>query len=130
MIITLATALKPSVIIADEPTANLDPGMRMETLARREELRDEAGVAILLITHDFGLVARLAERVAMMYVGEIVEISDVRTIFRRPRHPYTHGLLESLPTLADDRESTRVDTRSPPRSGDHRRGLPVPRALL
>lgn len=85
--ITLATALKPSVIIADEPTANLDPGTRMETLARLEELRDEAGVAILLITHDFGVVARLADRVAVMYAGEIVETSDVRTIFRRPDTP-------------------------------------------
>lgn len=87
VMITLATALKPSVIIADEPTANLDPGMRMETLARLEELRDEAGVAILLITHNFGVVARLADRVAVMYAGEIVETSDVRTIFRRPDTP-------------------------------------------
>ncbi len=102
VMITLATALKPSIIIADEPTANLDPAMRMETLARLEALRDEQGVAILLITHDFGVVARLADRVAVMYAGAIVETSDVRTMFRQPRHPYTHGLLESLPTLVGE----------------------------
>lgn len=100
VMITLATALQPAVIIADEPTANLDPGVRMETMARLEALRDERQVAILLITHDFGVVARLADRVAVMYAGAIVETADVRTIFREPRHPYTHGLLESLPSLA------------------------------
>jgi oligopeptide/dipeptide ABC transporter ATP-binding protein len=104
VMITLATALQPSVIIADEPTANLDPGVRMETLARLEQLRDLQDVAVLLITHDFGVVARLADRVAVMYAGAIVESADVRTIFREPRHPYTHGLLESLPTLEGGRD--------------------------
>jgi len=97
VMITLAIALKPRVIIADEPTASLDPGVRMETLAILEQLRDEAGVGLLLITHDFGVVARMADRVHVMYAGEIVERADVRTIFRAPRHPYSHGLLQSLP---------------------------------
>lgn len=104
VMITIATALHPAVIIADEPTANLDPGVRMETLARLEQLRDQQDVAVLLITHDFGVVARLADRVAVMYAGAIVESADVRTIFREPRHPYTHGLLESLPTLEGGRD--------------------------
>jgi oligopeptide/dipeptide ABC transporter ATP-binding protein len=104
VMITLATALKPTVIIADEPTANLDAGVRMETLARLEALRDEERVSILLITHDFGVVARLADRVAVMYAGAIVETSNVQTIFHEPRHPYTHGLLESLPMLNQDQE--------------------------
>ena len=97
VMITLAVALEPQLIIADEPTASLDPGVRMETLQILEELRDEAGVGLLLITHDFGVVARMADRVHVMYAGEIVERSDVRTIFRSPRHPYSHGLLQSLP---------------------------------
>jgi oligopeptide/dipeptide ABC transporter ATP-binding protein len=99
VMVALATALEPAVVIADEPTANLDPGVRMEMLQRLEELRDNHGVAILLITHDFGVVARLADRVAVMYAGEIVETADVRTIFRSPKHPYTYGLLQSLPSI-------------------------------
>jgi oligopeptide/dipeptide ABC transporter ATP-binding protein len=100
VMIAMATALKPSVIIADEPTASLDAGVRQETLAALERLRDEQGVAILLITHDFGVVARLADRVAVMYAGELVEALDVRSAFRAPRHPYTYGLLSSLPAYA------------------------------
>jgi oligopeptide/dipeptide ABC transporter ATP-binding protein len=99
VMVALATALEPAVVIADEPTANLDPGVRMEMLQRLEALRDDHGVGILLITHDFGVVARLADRVAVMYAGEIVETADVRTIFRRPKHPYTFGLLQSLPSV-------------------------------
>lgn len=99
VMVALATALEPDVVIADEPTANLDPGVRMEMLQRLEALRDDHGVGILLITHDFGVVARLADRVAVMYAGEIVETADVRTIFRSPKHPYTYGLLQSLPSI-------------------------------
>ena len=91
----IATALHPAVIIADEPTAALDPAVRGELLEQLEAQRN-AGVAVLLITHDFGVVARLADRVAVMYAGTVVEMGDVRTIFRRPRHPYTFGLLQSL----------------------------------
>lgn len=98
VMIVMATALGPNVIIADEATANLDPATRLETIARLEELRD-SGTGVLLITHDFGVVARLADRVVVMYAGSVVETGDVRTIFARPRHPYTYGLLQSLPRL-------------------------------
>ena len=94
----IATALHPAVIIADEPTAALDPAVRGELLEQLEAQRN-AGVAVLLITHDFGVVARLADRVAVMYAGAVVETGDVRTIFQRPRHPYTLGLLQSLPSI-------------------------------
>jgi oligopeptide/dipeptide ABC transporter ATP-binding protein len=99
VMIAMATALGPSAVLADEPTANLDPAIRMETLSRIEHMRDE-GTAVLAITHDFGVVARLADRVAVMYAGQIVEQADVRTIFRAPKHPYTFGLLQSLPSIA------------------------------
>ncbi|MEZ4504053.1 MAG: ABC transporter ATP-binding protein [Dehalococcoidia bacterium] len=102
VMIAMATALQPRIIIADEPTASLDAAVRMETLSALERLRDDRGVAVLLITHDFGVVARLADRVAVMYAGEIVEQADVRTIFRRPEHPYTFGLLSSLPAFAPE----------------------------
>ncbi|MEX2373553.1 MAG: ABC transporter ATP-binding protein, partial [Dehalococcoidia bacterium] len=105
VMIAMATALEPSVIIADEPTANLDPAVRQETLERLEELR-AGGAAILVITHDFGVVARLADRVAVMYAGAIVEEADVRTAFRWPKHPYTFGLLRSLPSLAGQERLT------------------------
>lgn len=98
VMIVMATALGPDVIIADEATANLDPATRLETITRLEALRD-GGAGVLLITHDFGVVARLADRVVVMYAGSVVETGDVRTIFRRPRHPYTYGLLQSLPRL-------------------------------
>jgi oligopeptide/dipeptide ABC transporter ATP-binding protein len=98
VMIAMAMALGPPVVIADEPTANLDPAIRQETLERLEAIRDE-GAAVLAITHDFGVVARIADRVAVMYAGEVVEQTDVRSIFREPRHPYTFGLLQSLPSL-------------------------------
>ena len=101
VMIAMATALQPQIIIADEPTASLDAAVGLETLAALEQLRDDRGVAVLLITHDFGVVARLADRVAVMYAGEIVEQADVRTIFRAPQHPYTFGLLSSLPAFAE-----------------------------
>ena len=106
LMIAMATALKPTVLIADEPTSSLDPAVRQETLSFLEGIRDDQGVAVLLITHDFGVVARLADHVAVMYAGELVETSDVATLFRAPRHPYTFGLLSSLPGTS--RERTRL----------------------
>jgi oligopeptide/dipeptide ABC transporter ATP-binding protein len=99
VMITMATALKPDVVIADEPTSSLDPAIRNDTLERIERIRD-SGTAVLLITHDFGVVARIADRVNVMYAGEIVEDAAVRTVFRVPRHPYTYGLLRSIPSIA------------------------------
>ena len=97
VLISMAMALEPAVIIADEPTSSLDLGVRQETLRWLEQLRDDGDVAVLLITHDLGVVARLADRVEVMYAGAIVESADVRTLFREPKHPYTFGLLSSLP---------------------------------
>lgn len=114
VMIAMATALQPRIIIADEPTASLDPGVRQETLAALERLRDEQGVAVLLITHDFGVVARLADRVAVMYAGELVEEMAVRTAFRTPRHPYTFGLLSSLPAYATERGQLMPMAGQPP----------------
>ncbi len=96
VMVAMATALRPKIVIADEPTANLDPAVRLETLNWLEGLRHQ-GTAVMLITHDFGVVARLADRVMVMYGGVVAEEADVFTIFRRPRHPYTYGLLSSLP---------------------------------
>ena len=98
VMVAMATALRPKIVIADEPTANLDPAVRLETLNWLEDMRSN-GTAVMLITHDFGVVARLADRVIVMYGGVVAEEADVFTIFRRPRHPYTYGLLSSLPSV-------------------------------
>lgn len=113
VMIAMATAMQPRVIIADEPTANLDPAVRHEMLTAIEDLRD-AGTAILAITHDFGVVARLADRVGVMYAGVLVETADVRTTFRTPKHPYTFGLLSSIPTLAPPRGKLVAMRGNPP----------------
>ena len=99
VLIAMAIALDPAVIIADEPTASLDAGVRQEMLGWLERLRDERRAALLVITHDLGVVARLAVRVAVIYAGEIVESAGVRALFRAPRHPYTFGLLSSVPDI-------------------------------
>lgn len=114
VMIAMATALQPRVIIADEPTASLDAAIRDTTLTFLEDLRDNRDVAVLLITHDFGVVARLADRVAVVYAGEVVESTDVRTIFRAPKHPYTYGLLSSLPGIQRRTRRLRTMRGQPP----------------
>ena len=99
VIIAIATVLQPQVIIADEPTSDLDVTVQAGILSELNRLRREQGVAILLITHDLGVVAQMADEVAVMYAGRIAEQGVARDIFRRPRHPYTWSLLAALPRL-------------------------------
>ena len=113
VMIAIAMALKPTVLIADEPTSALDMTVQAQILEELRRLRDQ-GVAILLITHDFGVIAQMADRVAVMYAGSIVEEGDVETLFRRPRHPYTSGLLDSLPRVNEDPGRLRHVAGSPP----------------
>jgi len=97
VMIALAIACDPSLLIADEPTTALDVTTQMQILRLLAALRDRTGMAVLLITHDFGVVAEIADKVLVMYAGQCVEAGDVRDIFRRPQHPYTAGLLASIP---------------------------------
>ncbi len=99
VMIAMALACRPALLIADEPTTALDVTVQAQILELLERLRRELGMAVLLITHDLGVVAESAERVAVMYAGQIVEASGSRAIFRQARHPYTAGLLASLPRL-------------------------------
>ena len=99
ILIALAIALKPEVLIADEPTTALDVTVQAQILDLLDELREELGMAMLLITHDLGVVARTAERVAVMYAGRIVETGAVDDIFRAPAHPYTAALMASAPRI-------------------------------
>jgi oligopeptide/dipeptide ABC transporter ATP-binding protein len=102
--IAMALACRPVLLIADEPTTALDVTIQAQILRLIRRMRETRGAAVLLITHDLGVVARLADRVAVMYAGRIVEQGTVRDLFHRPQHPYTWGLLESIPRL--DRERT------------------------
>jgi len=99
--IATALVLSPKLLIADEPTTALDVTIQQQILALVRRLQDETGMAIVWITHDLGVVARLVDRVVVMYAGHVVEQAPTRTLFRRPEHPYTAGLLASLPDPTD-----------------------------
>lgn len=96
VVIAIALACKPKILIADEPTTALDVTIQAQILALLKEIQEKLGVSIMIITHDFGVVASIADRVAVMYAGKIVEIGKVEEIFNEPYHPYTIGLLKSL----------------------------------
>lgn len=99
IMIAMALACNPSLLIADEPTTALDVTIQAQILKVMKELQKETDISILLITHDLGVVAEMADRVLVMYCGEIVEEGDVYSLFQNPQHPYTKGLLASVPTL-------------------------------
>ena len=108
VMIAMALACEPDLLIADEPTTALDVTIQAQILDLMRNLRDQTGTAIILITHDLGVVAEMCDRVAVMYAGEIVEQTDVTTLFRLPRHPYTRGLIGSIPVVGDVREALSV----------------------
>lgn len=95
----IALACQPELLIADEPTTSLDVTIQLQFLALLKDVQRQLDLAMIIITHDFGIVARICHRVAVMYAGRIVEAADVRTLFRNPAHPYTVALLQSLPRL-------------------------------
>ncbi len=100
VMIAMAMSCDPSLLIADEPTTALDVTIQAQILDLIRELQQEMGMSVLLITHDLGVVAETAHKVAVMYAGKVVEYASVETLFERPRHPYTIGLFRSLPDLA------------------------------
>jgi oligopeptide/dipeptide ABC transporter ATP-binding protein len=102
VMIAMALACNPKLLIADEPTTALDVTIQAQILELLDELRKQRELAVLLITHDLGVVAEVADRVAVMYTGRIVEESPVEELFARPKHPYTEGLLRSVPKLTGE----------------------------
>ena len=104
VMIAMALSCHPELLIADEPTTALDVTIQAQILDLLYSLREKLQMAILLITHDLGVVAEAADRVIVMYCGKIMEEADVKTLFNSPKHPYTVGLLESIPKMDDDRE--------------------------
>ncbi len=101
VVIAMALACRPDMIIADEPTTALDVTIQAQVLELMKDLKAKYGTAVVLITHDFGVVSELCNRCAVMYGGEIVECGTLRDIFKNPKHPYTRGLFDSLPKLDD-----------------------------
>ncbi len=104
VMIAMALSCEPQLLIADEPTTALDVTIQAQILDLMRKIRDETGTAIMLITHSLGVVAEMADNVVVMYAGRIVEQADVRTIFADPQHPYTLGLLGSIPKLGVEEE--------------------------
>ena len=105
VMLAMAMILSPKVLIADEPTTGLDVTLQAEILHQMRVLKDKLGSAILLISHDLGVIAQMADEVAVMYAGYIVERAETVTLFQKPRHPYTWGLMRSIPNInrPDDR---------------------------
>ena len=109
VMIAMALACKPQILLADEPTTALDVTIQAQIVDLMLALQEETGTSILLISHDMGLVAETCDRVAVMYAGQIIESAPVADLFAAPRHPYTTGLLRSIPRLRTDRSMPRVE---------------------
>ncbi|MCS7061251.1 MAG: ABC transporter ATP-binding protein [Thermoflexales bacterium] len=108
VMIAMALACAPELLIADEPTTALDVTIQAQILDLMRDLRDKTGTSIMLITHDLGVIAEMCERVIVMYAGQVVEEADVYTLFARPLHPYTQGLIGSIPVLGKVRDRLDV----------------------
>ena len=108
--IAMALACEPSLLIADEPTTALDVTIQAQILDLMKSLQEKLGMAIVFITHDLGVVAEVADRVVVMYAGQVVETGPVADIFDRPRMPYTAGLMNSIPRLGSSRHKKRLQT--------------------
>jgi oligopeptide/dipeptide ABC transporter ATP-binding protein len=115
VMIAMAVACQPKLLIADEPTTALDVTIQAQILNLLREFREEFGMSIIIITHDLGVVAQLADRVAVMYAGRIVENAPVEEIFKNPQHPYTQALVASIPRLGEQPDRLQTIEGAPPR---------------
>jgi len=122
--IAIALSCKPNILIADEPTTALDVTIQAQILELLRDIQAETKTSIILITHDLGVVANAADRVAVMYGGKIVETGTVDEIFYEPKHPYTWGLLGSMPKLSDTRKELQSIPGTPPDLKDPPKGCP------
>ncbi|MBW2486545.1 MAG: ABC transporter ATP-binding protein [Deltaproteobacteria bacterium] len=112
VMIAMALACNPKLMIADEPTTALDVTIQAQILDLMNTLKKETGAAILFITHDLGVIAEMAQNVAVMYAGKVMEYTDVKTIYANPKNPYTIGLLQSIPVLGRESQDGRLKTIS------------------
>ena len=114
----IAIARSPNILIADEPTTSLDATIQLQYLRLLKDIQQQTGAAIIFITHDFGIVARMCDRVAVMYAGKIVEYAEVEQLFDNPAHPYTEALLKSVPDLDVDVDTLPSIEGQPPSLDD------------
>ena len=110
VVIAMALACNPKLMIADEPTTALDVTIQAQILDLMNKLKEETGASILFITHDLGVIAEMAQNVAVMYAGKVMEEADVDTLFAEPKHPYTVGLMSSIPVLGREKKRRRLST--------------------
>lgn len=122
VMIAMALASQPKLLIADEPTTALDVTIQAQILELLKDLKQRLGMSLLLITHNFGIVGEIADRVAVMYAGQIVEMAPARDLLKRPLHPYTRALMNSVPTLGADVERLTSIPGSVPRPGSFPKG--------
>jgi oligopeptide/dipeptide ABC transporter ATP-binding protein len=129
--IAMSISNSPSLLIADEPTTALDVTIQAQVLEVMKKVQEETHAATILITHDLGIVAEMCDRVLVMYAGHIVESGDVFTVFQKPRHPYTIGLMNSLPKVTEDEEWLEPIQGAPPSLINLPSGCPFhPRCFL
>ena len=122
VMIAMALSCSPRLLIADEPTTALDVTIQAQILALMKEINEKLGTSILMITHDLGVVAELCQRVIIMYAGKVVEEGDVKTIFRSPKHPYTIGLLKSVPDILEKKDKLYSIPGNVPKPGSIENG--------
>ena len=122
VVIALALAANPRLIVADEPTTALDVSTQAQIIGLLKRLCREHGTAVMLVTHDMGVIAETADRVAVMYAGRVAEIGPVRQVVKHPQHPYTVGLMGSIPSIGDDLERLPQIDGAMPRLGSIPRG--------
>jgi oligopeptide/dipeptide ABC transporter ATP-binding protein len=118
VMIAMALACNPSLLVADEPTTALDVTIQAQILELLKKLQEDFGSAVIMITHDLGVVADTCDMVAVMYAGKVVEYTDVDSLFEKPKHPYTEGLLNSIPRIDEDREELSAIEGSVPSPTD------------
>lgn len=124
VMIAMAMACNPRILIADEPTTALDVTIQAQILSLMKDLNEKMNTSIILITHDLGVVAEICDRVLVMYCGQIVEQGDVHTILKEPKHPYTKGLLKSVPDLLGKKDRLYSIPGNVPRPGTIKKGCP------
>ncbi|MCX8001410.1 MAG: ABC transporter ATP-binding protein [Anoxybacillus mongoliensis] len=122
VMIAMAMVCNPSLLIADEPTTALDVTIQAQILHLMKQLNEQFGTAIMMITHDLGVVAEMCHRVVVMYAGKIIEEGDIQTIFRRPKHPYTIGLIRSVPDIRERKARLYSIPGSVPKPGSIKHG--------
>jgi peptide/nickel transport system ATP-binding protein len=114
VVIAMALLLDPDVLIADEPTTALDMLVQSQIISLLKKLRKEKGITVIIITHDLALVSQLADKIAIMYAGQLVEVSSTKNIYKKPLHPYTQALIEAMPKLRTNDKKIHFVKGSPP----------------